>query len=47
MVYINSKPNGVMVEMFISGVLYGQEMEMSSFTITRRVGQNGRDLKIW
>ena len=36
-----------LMELFISGALYGQGIAESSFTIPRRVRQCGRDLKIW
>ena len=36
-----------LIELFISGVLYGQEMGVFSFTILRHVRRYGRDLKIW
>jgi hypothetical protein len=52
--YIDFKPYGIaftpigaLIESFISGVLYGQGMVVSSFTIPRLVRQCGRDLKIW
>jgi hypothetical protein len=32
---------------FLSGVLYGQEMGVFSFTILHHVHQYGRGLKIW